>query len=339
LCPQGKSGTVTISNNVTSIIHSAFSNCSSLVTVNFNADSCVNVGNDAWKNTNIKFLNIGSNVTNIPNNAFSGLRGFSYLEIPQSITSIGDNAFSGCTSVDTVKVFWQTPLARPSNVFSNSGNMVDKTLIIPHGTMMLYMNSVWREFLLVEAAPEVEVDVTTTENSVTIEWQAVEGTDEYVLIIYKDGTEVAHIHFDANGNIVQEMVMASKGVGKALSSFNYNVIGLSSGTTYNYTLTAYGAQDEVIAEKIGTFTTLGEPAATEYLAAGAAVRAYPNPTSSEITVSPTSVGAVVEVYNSVGLRVGVYPASAEQTIISLQNFPTGIYLVKLSGKIVKVVKR
>lgn len=88
---------VTIPSSVTSIGESAFRECSGLTTVNFNAEKCSSMGSSS----NYVFsgcrslteINIGDNVTTIPDYAFSYCSGLTSVEIPSSVTSIGDYAF------------------------------------------------------------------------------------------------------------------------------------------------------------------------------------------------------------------------------------------------------
>jgi hypothetical protein len=70
-----------------------------------------------------------------------------------------------------------------------------------------------------------------------------------------------------------------------------------------------------------------------------ALRAYPNPAGEEITLQPTVAGSDIYIYNSLGLRVACHKASAEQSRIDIRNLPAGIYLIKLDGETVKVIKR
>ena len=95
---------VTIPQGVKFIGDNAFWNCSALTTVNFNADSCVAVSPTTASDGSywpvfigcgsVRTINIGENVTRIPDRLFSycnGLRGT--LTIPDAVTYIGANAF------------------------------------------------------------------------------------------------------------------------------------------------------------------------------------------------------------------------------------------------------
>ncbi len=117
-----------IPNSVTFIGVSAFSGCSNLIKLDFNAENCTTMGSlatptspsfyNCWKLTTI---NIGDDVKIIPDYAFSGCSYVTALNIgknvvsigkssfvnfditsvtiPESVTSIGDGAFNSCSSL------------------------------------------------------------------------------------------------------------------------------------------------------------------------------------------------------------------------------------------------
>ena len=103
---------ITIPRNVKSIGDNAFSYCSNLTTVNFNADSCTNMGyhsDSNWVfyvfgNCNVSTVNIGSNVKMIPNGGFSGCTNLQSITFPDSLESIGNLSFRGCTGLTSVTI-------------------------------------------------------------------------------------------------------------------------------------------------------------------------------------------------------------------------------------------
>ena len=110
---------VTIPNSVTKIGRCAFSACSGVTTVNYNATSCTNMikPNGISCNTNITTLNIGENVTYIPDSAFYGCRGLTSITIPNSVTRIGSWAFWICSGLTTVNFNATNCTTMASNVF------------------------------------------------------------------------------------------------------------------------------------------------------------------------------------------------------------------------------
>ena len=66
------------------------------------------------------------------------------MTIPNSVTSIGNATFEYCSSLTSVTVDWNTPLAIGSNVFTNSSNA---TLYVPSGTKNAYLAADnWKDF-------------------------------------------------------------------------------------------------------------------------------------------------------------------------------------------------
>lgn len=122
--PLSVSGEYSIPNSVTSIGDKVFSLCTGLKTLtvepstktlDFGAEALysvpietLNIGRN-WRyskneaiSTQIKFVNIGDQVTTIPNNAFSNNTNLKEVEIPNSVTSIGSSAFSSCSGLTSV---------------------------------------------------------------------------------------------------------------------------------------------------------------------------------------------------------------------------------------------
>ena len=102
---RGLSGltSVTIGNNVTTIGDSAFWNCSSLSTLNFNAKNCSDFSSDAnehpFYSCPIGTINIGDSVQRIPANFARGINGLTTITIENNVTSIGNNAFENCSNL------------------------------------------------------------------------------------------------------------------------------------------------------------------------------------------------------------------------------------------------
>ena len=81
ICPQGKSGDVTIPESVTSISSYAFSGC-----------------------TQITSVTIPENANTIGDAAFEGCTGLTTVTLPASLTSLGDGVFQGCTGLTSLSV-------------------------------------------------------------------------------------------------------------------------------------------------------------------------------------------------------------------------------------------
>ena len=95
--------TLTLGDKVTALPANAFSGCSGLTTVVFNAEKCNSVGSQAFP-TSIDSFTFGENVQIIPAYCCQGLTKLISVTIPNSVTSIGNSAFENCFGLKSFKV-------------------------------------------------------------------------------------------------------------------------------------------------------------------------------------------------------------------------------------------
>jgi hypothetical protein len=87
---------ISLPNNVTSIGHSAFGGCYSLISINI-PESVTEIGINAFANCrSLTSITIPNGVTSIGWTAFSGCSSLTSVTIPESVTEIEGYAFSGC---------------------------------------------------------------------------------------------------------------------------------------------------------------------------------------------------------------------------------------------------
>ena len=95
---------ITIPNSVTSIGWFAFGGCTGLTSITI-PNSVTEIGRDAFRDcTGLTSITIGNSVTSIGWNAFKGCTGLTSITIPNSVTSIGESAFERCTSLTSIEI-------------------------------------------------------------------------------------------------------------------------------------------------------------------------------------------------------------------------------------------
>lgn len=93
-----KLGAVSIPENVKSVEHNAFINCTSLNSVVWNAKNCISQGK-VFENTGISSITFGDSVEYIPSYLCSGFEKLLTITIPSGVRSIGSNAFAECNGL------------------------------------------------------------------------------------------------------------------------------------------------------------------------------------------------------------------------------------------------
>jgi hypothetical protein len=90
---------VSISDGITSIGRTAFSNCTNLTLVVL-PDGVTSIGNYAFQNcTNLTLIVLPDGVTSIGENAFQNCTNLALTVLPDGVTSINYCAFQNCTSL------------------------------------------------------------------------------------------------------------------------------------------------------------------------------------------------------------------------------------------------
>ena len=103
---------ISIPSSITSIASDAFSGCTGLTSVTFNAENCASPSSesDRWfKDCPLTSLVIGDDVKSIPEYIAYNQTKLKNVTIPKFVTSIGDHAFDGCTGLTSISFLSRTP--------------------------------------------------------------------------------------------------------------------------------------------------------------------------------------------------------------------------------------
>jgi len=266
--------TLNIGDNVRVIPDDAFphTNLSEVII----PEGVTSIGDRAFRQTSITSVYIPGSVTSIGFRAFHESRDLTSVTISEGVRHIGWEAFrhtditsinipSSVTTIDfgafitnltEVRVNWTTPLPI-GNVFgfANTSNV---RLLVPAGTRAAYQAAdVWRNFSIVEKIKEESITIIPQRNSVTKEFQAIDGAEYYILIIYSDAEQTekfASYRIDAFGNAVP--ITRNGNTGTMIS---HTITGLEAETQYFFSLTAHDNNDQMLSIlPSGSFTTLGD---------------------------------------------------------------------------------
>ena len=143
---------IVIPSGVTSIGKWAFSDCSSLASIDVSGDNAYYTSVDGIlfnkdlttivsfpQGYELKEYTIPSGVTSIGECAFEECYSLKSITLPSGVTSIGWWAFDGCLSLESIHLYWRNP--RECNIGDMSFYGVDTdtcTLYIPSGTSKSY---------------------------------------------------------------------------------------------------------------------------------------------------------------------------------------------------------
>ncbi len=104
ICPQGKIGSYSIPNGVTTIGKMAFRHCRHLNPISI-PESVTEVGHGAFLSCrNLQELIIPNGVATIGNSSFRSCSSLTSITIPSSVSKIGEDAFKNCRSLAEVKI-------------------------------------------------------------------------------------------------------------------------------------------------------------------------------------------------------------------------------------------
>jgi len=260
---------VTIPNSVTSIGESAFENCSGMASVTI-GNGVTSIGESAFKNcSGMASVTIGNGVTSIGNNIFVNCGSLRSVTIGSGIQRINPYAFNDCNNLNRITLYAKTvPQLEVGFLGIPDEYYVRITVYVPADMVQQYKTAAyWRNFANIlpisgDAVNVTNTTVTTTATTADIAWPQVNGAASYELVIKdKNGNVVCTLVFDAEGHLTSLTFNAparnNAPQQTQTAGFSFTIIGLDSGTTYNYTITAKGNNGNVLKTESGTFTTAG----------------------------------------------------------------------------------
>ncbi|MBO7458499.1 MAG: leucine-rich repeat domain-containing protein [Paludibacteraceae bacterium] len=225
---------------------------------------------DICYHMSVRSVTIPNSVKSIGDRAFESCGGLNSVVIGNSVTSLGYYAFMFCTSLTSVTCLASTPpVPKDNSVFDETRFYIP--LYVPAQSIELYKTaSHWDAFgyiLPVSCADETATsNVTATpseDNSVILEWPAVENAVVYTIDIKKNGELICTLEFDENGLLISKRYYMPSRNGESRQTpaatqtakgWRYKVEGLEAGAKYTYTITAKKNDDSVLFTKSIDFT-------------------------------------------------------------------------------------
>ncbi len=231
------------------------------------SNGVTSIGSEAFKGFGtLKSVEIANSVTTIGVSAFENCTSLETLSLGENVSQYGEKAFAGCPNI--VSIFNYRP--RPSKLGTDVFKDVDYfecMLYVLAGSVDMYKSSGsdWKDFFFIEpiGAESIitdDVKVTPHDNTVDIIWPSVNEANTYEIEITKDGEAFCRLIFNAQGQLTSIAFAPSRAnvaQQAQTAGFSFTVTGLTSGTTYGYSVTAANSASEVLDTKQGSFTTTG----------------------------------------------------------------------------------
>ena len=275
---------INIPESVTSIEQMAFCACSSLTSITIPEGVSI-ISLAVFMNcSSLTSINIPKSATVIDSQAFSYCNSLTSINIPNSVTTIGSGAFEECESLTSVVLGSGITDLEEGVFYDSKENLTsvtcyainpptihewfgDNTIIyVPAESVSAYKSAEYwkmnRTILPIGTTPETDdIRITPSDNSAVIVWKAIANAASYELAI-ESSENTWRFVFDAEGELTSSVYHAPAHndalQGMQSENFSYTITGLTSGTTYNVTITAKAANGSTLNTETASFTTTGE---------------------------------------------------------------------------------
>ena len=312
----------TILQTVDTIGNQAFENCKYLTSIVVPDNVSVVEGYAFSYCENVETVTIGKGVKELKLQCFYKMDNLKEVTIySENIQKIGGAIFSCCDSIKCATFYSKEPISTYDiHKFAK--------LYVPCNSIESYKEKFTNYTIECIQSEEVELDSEKVEvkedtNSIEIVWPNVIGANTYIIQIIYKGKVVCSLEFNSKGQLVDFDFNLFR---KSVEGFKYNISGLESGTNYEYLVTSYNEQSEIIEEQKGTFTTLGE------------VQDPDIPTAIEDNTNKTDI-VVANGYIISPYEINIYNMLGQDVTINNGSLKTGVYIVVCMDKKLKVMIR
>jgi len=217
----------------------------------------------------LKTVIIPNGITSLGVGAFYVCPELNDLVLPSSITSIGMYGLCYYGFKQTSTLVCEAVNPPTCNDYAFAGAYPDSlTIYVPKGSVEAYKNAkVWKDFTILPiVAPGVQTDenvlVEADVASVTITWPKMDEAAAYILALLEANDDTVGVYnFNKEGELERVIYRApsrDKNVAQKhlqTEGFTFTILGLNSGTTYNYSLTAEDDLGAPLKVESGSFTT------------------------------------------------------------------------------------
>jgi len=306
---------ITILDGVTHIGEHAFFCCISLTSAIL-SNSVTHIGMGAFASCqSLTSIDLPNNITTIEDEVFWACVNLTSITLPSSITSIGMNAFLNCWNLTSITNFNPVPVEINPDVFENV-NQSACTLQVPASAVSAYQSAaVWQDFNIVGFMIDPHLVDVSVNNE---EYGSATGGGMY------EKNEIATVTAVANS-------------GYKFVNWTIDGAEVSKNNPYSFTVTEDVEVVANFAEGVGIVETDNYPS----------VRVYPNPTNGELQITSLLLSlskyelqdANYHIFNVMGQLMMQGKLSGETTSINVESLASGMYFLRVVGKMVKFVKR